>query len=563
MKNVKRILFALLSLVAFTACEKDGDLITLSGLEKNNLMATRTEVILTQANSAENVLALSWTTSTLTVSDPSMSAPNILKTTLQVSKTQNFSGTVVESVESTLSRTFTGAELNTIAKTLGATPGEATSVYFRLKSSIGDNIDPVYSDVVTVTVTAYKIDMSVGFILNSKQEDTGVTLYSATSNGEYIGFIGATGWYNYYLKEGDGTIWGNDAVTGTPFVASSASGRWNFWFPGISGCYYVDVNTTKKVWSALLIPSLTVSGDISGEMTFDRPNVKWTIPFTATSTNLTVKISGTGKLYNSTTGTNDAAAIDTPVAFAQSGGNLVFASQAGNINITVPAKGEYTLTIDLSNPKNWTVEAVEGTGGPVVINPYVYLPGIDDGISGSWTFNNTLSLYNEDELAYAGVVNVNSLWGYGIYTEKDNWDEKYVYASGDAYSGTLAYKGSSNLPAPAAGLYLIDTSLKGLTYKLVGIGNQIYVSGLNDVWDFSVILAATATVGTYSGQVTISKASSWGFQIHLDTSWNHKFGGSSGKLYYSGSNITDDASLAPGTYTLTVDLLNGTYSITQ
>jgi hypothetical protein len=122
MKNVKRILFALLSLVAFTACEKDGDLITLSGLEKNNLMATRTEVILTQANSAENVLALSWTTSTLTVSDPSMSAPNILKTTLQVSKTQNFSGTVVESVESTLSRTFTGAELNTIAKTLEPRP---------------------------------------------------------------------------------------------------------------------------------------------------------------------------------------------------------------------------------------------------------------------------------------------------------------------------------------------------------------------------------------------------------------------------------------------------------
>lgn len=49
--------------------------------------------------------------------------------------------------------------------------------------------------------------------------------------------------------------------------------RWNFWFPGRSGCYYVDVNTSKKVWSALYIPSLTVAGDVAGEMTFDRANV--------------------------------------------------------------------------------------------------------------------------------------------------------------------------------------------------------------------------------------------------------------------------------------------------
>jgi hypothetical protein len=553
-----------MSLAALTACEKDGELITLSGLKASQLVVTETDVVLSQETSKDNVMSLTWDTSTLTVSDPNMSAPNLLITTLQVSKSNDFSGAVTESIEASLSKTYTGDELNTLAKNLQAVPGIATPLYFRLKGSIGNNMDPVYSNVATVKITAYKIDMSNGFILDSKQVDTGIKLYSANSDGEYVGFMGATSWYNFFMKEGDGTTWGNDGVIGTPFLLSSeddSNKRWNCWFPGIGGCYYVDVNTTRKVWSALLIPVLTLSGDVVGDMTFDRPNVKWMATFNTTATSITVKVSGTGKLYNSSTGTNDAAAIDTPVAFAQSGGKLVLAQQAGDITVSIPEPGQYSLEINLSDPKGWTVEVIKGAVQPVEVSKLVYLPGIDDGISGSWTFDNVLNLYNEDQLSYAGVVNVNSLWGYTINTEKDNWDDKYAFESGDAYSGVLAYKGATNLPAPSAGLYLIDASLKGLTYSMTNIGDQIYVSGLNDVWDFSVTLAKTETVGTYSGPITIAGPSPWGFQIHLDTSWNHKFGGSAGKLYYSGSNITDDATLPAGTYTLTVNLLNGTYSI--
>ncbi len=566
MKTINRILITIMSLVALAACEKDGDLITLSGLDKSELIVTETDVALTQETSTANVLSVSWTTSTLTVSDPTMSAPDILSTTLQISVAEDFSGAITELVESNLSHTFTGAELNTIAKNLGAQPDVATPLYFRLEASIGENMDPVLSNVVSVNVTAYQIDMSVGFILNSDKEDTGFTLHSVESDGEYVGFMGATGWYNYFLQEGDGTIWGNDGIIETAFVLTSADSddeRWNCWFPGTGGCYYVDFNTNDKEWSALLIPSLTVSGDIEGEMTFDRPNVKWTLPFTATSTTLTVKVSGAGKLYNQSTGTDDAAAIDTPVAFADNGGNIALADQAGDLTVTVPQAGEYTLTIDLSDPKGWTISASEGSDEPVEISQYIYLPGVDDGTSGEWTFDNFLTLYSEDNLAYAGVVNVNSLWGYTISPEKDNWEDKYTLDSGDGISGTLVYNGADNIPAPEAGLYLIDASLSGLTYNLTSIGEQIYVSGLNDVWDFSITLAATETVGVYSGEITITTASEWGFQIHLDDSWNHYLGGSEGSLYYKGSNITDDAGLSPGTYTLTVNLPEGTYSITE
>ena len=85
-------------------------------------------------------------------------------------------------------------------------------------------------------------------------------------------------------------------------------------------------------------------------------------------------------------------------------------------------------------------------------------------------------------------------------------------------------------------------------------------SGANDDWTLHT-LTATADKGVFSGNVTIEKASEYGIQIILDTAWTYKFGGTDGVLYYKGANITEDAVLAPGTYTLTVDLINRTYTL--
>lgn len=566
-KAIKTLSALFLLLMILNGCENDGDKILLSGLESNELIATESDVVLLQETSDQLVLSLVWTGSTLSISNPDMYIPDILSYNVQVSTQSDFVSNTTESPENNLSKAYSGMELNTLVKNLGAEPGVATSFYFRLKGSVGPNIDPVYSNVVKINITPYAIDMTVGFILDSKMENTGRTLYSPASNGVYTGFVGATGWYNFYLKEGDGTTWGNDGVDGSAFLLSSdedAAKRWNFWFPGISGCYYTEVNTIKKVWSALLIPALSVSGDIDAEMVFDRPNLKWTTSFNAASARtLKVKLQGTGKQYDYSTGTDDSNAVDKAVAFSQDGQNITLSEQSGEITVTIPAAGEYSLVVDLSDPRAWKCEVVSGSTGPVVNNPYIYLPGIDDGVSGSWTFDNTLSLYNEDELAYAGVVLVNSLWGYGFYTEKDDWSNYYKMASGDAYEGTLASGANDNIPAPEAGLYLIDATLKGLKYNLTSVGDAIYVVGLHDKWEFDIPLAATETAGVYSGQITIDSASPWGFQIHLDTSWNHFFGGSQGALYYKGSNITDDASLDPGTYRMTVNLIEGTYSITK
>lgn len=566
MNNIFRFIILLFSSLAIFSCEKDGNLITLGGFKGSELLATKTEIVLKESMATEQVLSLAWGTPELTVSNPDMSAPNIITTTLQASKSQEFESGVTEINETSNSHSFSGSELNAVVKNLGFAPSVATPVYFRIKTSIGSNITPEYSNTIKVTVTSYEIDMTVGYIYNQDIEKTGVTLYSASADGVYVGFMGATAWYNYYLKEGDGKLWGNDGVTGTPFLMSSSdevNERWNFWFPGLGGCYYVTVDTKAKEWSANYVESLNVSGDISGEMKYDRPNNKWTLPFTASSTSANITLAGVTKLYNKLTGTDDAAAITGNIYFSGAENNLTISESTSNITIDIPKAGDYTLVIDLSNPVQYTIAVSQDEAPAEEVYQQLYLPGIDDVISGNWTFDNFISLYNEEDLNYAGVVNVSSAWGYTINPEKDNWGFKYTFASGDALAGTLVKEGTENIPAPAAGLYLIKTSIKSLSYELISIGSKIYVSGLNENWDFSVTLDATATTGEFEGEITINQASEWGFQIHVDDSWNNKFGGSDGKLYYNGSNITDDAALAPGTYTMKVNLINSTYSITQ
>lgn len=560
--------WAILLLMLMGACENDGDKIYLTTPDANDFIITGSEVLLSTENSQKVVLSLAWNESVLGVSDPSVSATDVLTTSIQISTENDFSSNIAETLELGLSKAYLGSELNSIAKNLGIEPGVETPVYFRLAVRTGNNM-PVYSDAKTVMLTSYFIDMSKGFILDADKVETGRTLSSPEMDGIYKGFMGASGWYNYYLMEGDGTIWGNDGVSGTPFLLSSENDsekRWNFWFPGITGCYFTEVNTISKRWSALLLPTLTVSGDIEADMTFDRPNVRWTTTFNATAAStLRIKLSSAGKLYDYTTNTNDDAAKNTPVAFVQSGEYIAMASQAGDISVTVPKAGDFTLIVDLSDPDAWICKVEEGTSEPEPVIQYLYLPGIDDKISGSWTFDNYLKLYDENELKYAGVFNVGSQYGYTINIEKDNWDDKYNMAEGDAYSGILRFKGeNNNISAPADGLYLIDASLIDFSYNLTALGNQIYVLGLHDLWNFDIPLTLTATPGVYSGPITINSASPWGFTINLKNGdRNLTFGGSAGKLYYKGDNIKDDATLEPGTYQLTADLINETYTITQ
>ena len=562
MNRLTGYFFLLLGVLVTAACEKDEDKIYLNSIEPGELIASESSIVLTQELSSSIVLSLAWSTDDLYVSDTSVSVPDgLLTMTLQASSDSEFASNVVETTQTSYSTAYTGSELNSLAQSVGLTPGVASNIYFRLAAATGNNMTPVYTNTVAVSVTSYEIDMTLLYVLNTSLETTGTTLYSPDSDGHYEGFMGATSWYNCYFQEGNGTVWGASPIDGNPFTLSSDDDMWNLWFPGQGGCYYVEADVNELYWTALYIPTLTVSGDIEGEMTYNRPTNQWTLVFNATSTGtVNIQVVGTGSLYNSSTATDDDAAIATSVALVTGSTGLELSEQASDISVSIPATGECTLTIDLSDPTQCTASVTSGSTVVEEVSEFVYLPGIDDLISGSWTFDNYLRLYDEDNRSYAGAANVNSEWGYQVAIEVDNWSDYYALDEGDAYSGTLLYQGS-NLPAPDPGLYFINVSLGNLTYALTAV-ETVYYSGFNDDWSLTP-MAETETTGVYSATVEITGETPWGFQIVLDEDWSISLGGGDGILLYQGSSSVQNVSFSEtsGTFLLTVDLIKGTYSI--
>lgn len=566
MKKIKYLFISLMAVLCLASCDNDGDIITTNGADALTLSGSG-DVVLNSSDLGALALTLYWNdNSKISLSDSAVQAPKYAtKNTLQFSSTENFTSMIEQLADDgAISMQFTMESLNSLVGRLGLESGVSSPLYVRICSVLADNLSAQYSNVYKVNVTPYVIDMTRGFILDSSKNDTGWTLGSPSSNGIYSGFLGVAAWYNFWMQEGNGVLWGNDGITGTPFLISEEDSHWNFWYPGQEGCYYTIVNTQRQEWSALYIPTLTVSGDISGEMTYNRKENKWTLTFNAEQTGVkTIQIAGTGSQYNVQTGTDDASAISTPVAFGQDGEALTFGTVASDIKVNVGSTGEVTLTLDLSDPLNWTCTVTEGTAPDVPsAAQYLWVVGVDDGISGGWNFDQYITLTNEDELTYAGVVNVNSLWGYRLYTEKDVWTGCYGLSSGDATQGTLAKDVETNIPAPAAGLYLIEASLSGMTYGTSAV-NSVQITGINDDWNLTQ-MAPTGEPGVYSADISITASTPWGYKILLNENWDTYFGGTADKLIFKDANNIpfDDANMG-STCCFTVDLCKGTITITK
>ncbi len=551
-----------------SGCDKDGDIIYTNGVDTAELEGNTADIVLDKDYLDALVLTVYWNANgDISLSNPAVAAPSgAVTNVLQYSADNSFTNPAEETIgQGIYERQLTCRDLNSIVSRLGFDGDVKSTLYIRVKSSLGSNLDPVTGNVLAVNVTPYAIDMTTAFYLNSSQEATGRTLYSPAADGRYTGFIGAGGWENWWLREGNNTIWGNDGVTGTAFVmGNNTTGEdvWNFWYPGQAGCYYTVVDTHANEWSATYIPELTLDGDLNGSMTYDRRSNQWIYTYDAVSAGtVNITISGNGKLYNASTGTDDSNAIDTPVAFGGNATGLTFGQSGSSIAVEIPSAGETTLILDLNDPTSYRIAAGEGPAEPApAASEKLYL----SGVYGEWTFDWYVKLYNEDNLNYGGALPVDSEWGYKIYTEADNWDNFYTMAAGgNAYEGALTLGGEGNIYAPAPGFYLFDISLSGMSYKLTSISKVSY-TGLNDDWNLYEMTPAEAP-GVYTATVTKSANTPWGVKIVLNDDWNLFFGGNGtpGELALYQDGFEGDNELENGTYTLTVDLAKGTYSYTK
>ena len=350
MKTMKYLFAVIAALLAFASCEEDGDKIYLQSLSGNELIASTNEVTLNPDVAQQIVLSFAWTDQTIAVSDENVGTAAKVVTSLEASLSEDFSGTVSRTETTSLSHAFTGAALNTVANAIGATVGQANTVWFRLGSATGTNIPPAYSNVIKVSVTPYEMDMNTGIILDASKNATGETLYSANADGIYTGFLGIKiADKNFYLKEGNGTIWGNIAEDGKAFVLSSdPANQWNFWFPDVAGCYYTVIDTKEGEWSATLLSTLKISGDITADMAFDTDNNRWIANFnSAEAKDVTVRLEGTSVSYDATTGSVDGKSGSFAFTAAEEG--IVMGTEASDITIHLEA-GDNALILDLNNP---------------------------------------------------------------------------------------------------------------------------------------------------------------------------------------------------------------------
>ena len=256
----------------FASCNNDGDTIYVDGMAPSELISTTSEVKLDISQRAKVVMQLAWKNPTLLSSDENNPVPsNLLKTYVEASASEDFSGATSTAVTS-LSKAYSGTELNTLAKALGLQVNVAGQLYFRIKSMEGDNMEPHYSNVCRVSVTPYFVDMTKLAVLASNKTDTIAYLHSPEADGVYTGYMNATAWLNCWFYEYSGDTWGNYAVDGHAFEISNASDAWNCWFADGSGAWFVKVDTKDMEWTATLLSQIRANGN---DMTYYSKRQQW------------------------------------------------------------------------------------------------------------------------------------------------------------------------------------------------------------------------------------------------------------------------------------------------
>lgn len=567
MKYINIIRSTLLSgvmTVCLAACDSDIEPVYVLPSDAISLGGASGDIILTPDNPQALAMTIYWSGDGLiALSDTLLKAPiNAAEETIQLSDNEQFSNTIDLSVEKGIrSRQFLSEELNSLLGRLGYSADEKSPLYIRIRSVIAANLEPSYSSVIKVMVQSYKIHLVLGTVLDKDWNETSMTLASPEENGIYHGFMGVTGWTNWWFREANNVVWGNLGEMGKTFYASSADEHWNFWFPDPAGCYYTTVNTQEGWWSGLHIDNLTVSGDLSGEMEYNLRANQWYMSVNIpAATTVTITVSGKGSLYNKET-TDMGPAIDKTVAFSGNCDNLTFGETASSISVDLPA-GETMLVLDLTNPLELTIGAGEAAPEPDA-EPRLYFSGVVN-----WDgFDDYISLYDESSLAYGGAHWVDSEWGYRAYPQPD-WATAYK-AADDAtpLSGNLILAESDgNIPAPEKGLYVMDFRLKDLTYRLTKV-ETVTFTGLNDDWSEHVMTQSTENPEVFTAEFVKEKETPWGVKVLINNDWSLFFGGGNGNLLLGHSDATtgfdgDNALTVGETYILRVDLGTQTYSYT-
>lgn len=151
MKTLKQFLLALLMIGVFTGCEDDSIKAVLKSDVSPNVLQTpaTTSFVLSLDEKDNNFATIGWT-----ATDFGFSAS--VSYTLEADLAgNNFENAIELATTSTLSAALNVGSTNDILLGMGLTPEEPTEVQLRVVSVVNDNVEPVYSNSITITLSAY------------------------------------------------------------------------------------------------------------------------------------------------------------------------------------------------------------------------------------------------------------------------------------------------------------------------------------------------------------------------------------------------------------------------
>lgn len=356
MKAISNKLFiGLTAILLFSACKKDVVLTYMDVVSFPPAVTVSTNsVVLSADNVDSSVITISWPAVIFKVQAPVNYTLQLDVPADTVGATAWSNAVSVEIGKDVLSKSYKGADLNTLALSqLGLIVDSSNKIVARVKATLDRD---VYSNAVAFKVTPYKVFVAnVLYVPGAYQGwDPTTAPIIAEANGRpkmYEGYIYISGSGQQYFKYTNARDWVHtnygDGGNGT-FSTDGAAGGLSV--PD-SGYYELTANLNNNTWTATkttwsIIGDATPGGwSTDTQMTYDVANQVWKV-----TANM---LAGGSFKFRA----NDAWVIDFGV---DANGNLVYADNSffgytgGLNNLTVPSDGNYTITLDLHNSGNYT-----------------------------------------------------------------------------------------------------------------------------------------------------------------------------------------------------------------
>lgn len=355
MKKYLNIFLGLATLFSLLAGCDDKESLTV--LQKVNFKTapdvSAHEIVITEDNKIEMLLQVSWDAVVFPVEAP-------VTYTLQFETPGDTTGADAwteavrrEIGEDLFSTSYSGAELNEIALALGLEPGKEATVVVRVQGTMSRNIFSSASAIRVTPIDVPKIIDYPSLYIAGDYQGWNIAapskISSVKDDGIYEGYIyipaGGTNEFKLYTEpDWNSTSYGHESE-GKIMVANYAGA--NFAAPS-DGYYLFMVNLNDMTYQLIktswgIIGAATPGGwDADTPLTYDPATQTWNVT-------ANMKADGSFKFR-----ANNEWVLD----FGLAGGRPAYANHpwlpyVEQPQFTVPADGNYTLTLDLHIPGNY------------------------------------------------------------------------------------------------------------------------------------------------------------------------------------------------------------------